>query len=86
MTVSGHGRGAKDDRWPVWRLALLIYPLAAGAAAINLYMLGLMGQVFGLIAISPISAVCLGLVFGVLVAWWFGGLLRQWIDKADTRD
>lgn len=73
----------REGRWPVWRLALLIYPLAAGAVAINLYMLGLMGQAIGLPAIAPIPSVGLGLVLGIPASMWFGGHLRRWMDEAE---
>ena len=39
------------------RLGALLYPFCAAAVAINLFLLGLMGQWLGLPAISPLSAV-----------------------------
>ena len=30
-----------EHRWPVWKLAALLYVFAAGAVAINLFMLGI---------------------------------------------
>lgn len=38
----------RQNRWPVWKLAILLYPFAAGAVAINLFMLGLIGPWLGL--------------------------------------
>ena len=38
------GKQTMDDRWPVWKLALMLYVFAAGAVAINLFMLGLLGH------------------------------------------
>ena len=47
-------------RWPVWKLAILLYVFAAGAVAINLFMLGLLSQAFGLtLQLHVSSKVCL---------------------------
>lgn len=71
--------------WPVWKLALLLYPLAAGALAINLFMLALMGQVLGLPELSPVAAVLVGLVLGIPAAWATGAWVRRLMDRADGR-
>ncbi|MCB2133816.1 MAG: hypothetical protein KDD96_16780, partial [Rhodobacteraceae bacterium] len=42
-----------DGRWPLWKLGVLLYPFTAAAVAINLFLLGLMGQAVGLTALSP---------------------------------
>lgn len=68
-------------RWPIWRLAVLLYVFAAGAVAINLFMLGLMWQAIGLPALSPRLVLILSVPLGVPAAWasaiWVRGLLDE---------
>lgn len=71
--------------WPVWRLSVLLYPLAAGAVAVNLFMLALMGRAFGLAELSPVASVLAGLALGVPAAWATGVWVRRLMDKADGR-
>ena len=70
-------------RWPVWKLALLLYPFAAAAVAINLFMLALMGQALGLPAISPVTAMIWSVPLGVPATWWCARRLRALMDEAD---
>ena len=79
------GDPADNGRWPVWRLALLLYPFAAAAVAINVFMLGLMGQAVGLASLTPTAALALGALLGVPAAWWCGHRLRALMDEADGR-
>ena len=71
-----------DDRWPVWKLALLLYVFATGAVAINLFMLGLIGQALGLAALSPAMALSLSVPLGVPAAWLAGRWVRSLLDQA----
>ena len=75
------GGAAPPGPWPVWKLAVLLYVFAAGAVAINLFMLGLMFQSFGLPALSPVMALILAGPLGLPAAWaagrWVHGLLRE---------
>ncbi len=71
-----------ETRWPVWKLALLLYVFAAGAAAINLFMLGLLGQWVGLPALSPFAATSAALVLGCPAAWLAGRWVRSLLDQA----
>ncbi len=68
--------------WPVWRLALLVYVFAAGAVAINLFMLGLMLQSLGMPALSPVAALLLSGPLGIPAAWATGRWLRHLLDAA----
>ncbi len=72
-----------EGRWPVARLALILYPFVALAAAVNLFFLGLMGRVVGGPDVSPAQAVSLGLVLGVPVTLWAGRWVRRLMDEAD---
>ena len=70
------------NRWPVWKLAVLLYVFATGAVAINLFMLGLMGQAIGLPALSPVKALTASLVLGIPAAWASGMWVRHLLDEA----
>ena len=73
-----------EHRWPVWKLAVLLYPFAAGAVAINLFLLFLMLQVFGIAAISPSLSVLASIPLGVPAAWASGKWARALMDEADS--
>ena len=72
-----------SGRWPVWKLALLLYPFATGAVAINLYMLGLMWQALGIPALSPILTLWLSVPLGIPATWAAGRWVRHLMDEAD---
>lgn len=65
----------------LWKLGLLLWPFATSAVAINLFMLGLLGQWLGLPAISPVAALwwCLplGLPATYAAARWVRHLIAQ---------
>lgn len=68
--------------WPVWKLALLLYVFAAGAVAINLFMLGLLAQGAGFAALSPMAALGLSLPLGVPAAWAAAVWVRRLLEQA----
>jgi ABC-type antimicrobial peptide transport system permease subunit len=70
-------------KWPVWKLALLIYPFAMPAVAINLFMLSLMGQAVGLCALSPTMALICAVPLGIPAALAAGSWVRGLMDEAD---
>lgn len=72
-----------DERWSVRKLALLFYPFAAGAVAINLFLLGLMWQAIGMPAISPVTAVIFSIPLGIPATWLVGRWVRGMMDEAD---
>ena len=72
-----------DGRWPHWRLGVLLYPFAAAAVAINLFMLGLMGQALGLPALAPVLAVQLAIPLGIPAGWAAARWVRSLIDQAE---
>ncbi|ABV94903.1 hypothetical protein Dshi_3170 [Dinoroseobacter shibae DFL 12 = DSM 16493] len=80
-----NAQNSSDAPWPVWKLAVLLYPLAAGAVAVNLFMLALMGRVFGIQELSPVAAVLAGLLLGIPAAWATGKWIRRLMDEADGR-
>ena len=72
-----------DGRWSIRKLAILFYPFAAAAVAINLFMLGLMAQVFGLSALSPLATIGLSIPLGVPATWYAAKWVRGLMDEAD---
>ena len=72
-----------DGRWSVRKLALLFYPFAAGAVAINLFLLGLMWQAIGLPAISPVTAVIFSIPLGIPATWLVARWVRSLMDEDD---
>ena len=74
------GRGT---RWSRRRLALLLYPFCATTVAINLFMLGLMGQALGLTALSPVVTIVLSVPLGIPASWFAAQWVRRLMDEAD---
>lgn len=64
-----------------WKLALVLFPFVASAVAINLFLLGLLGQSIGLQALAPGWAVVWAIPLGLPVTWaaarWVLGLISQ---------
>lgn len=73
----------RGDRWPIWKLGLLVYPFATAAVAINLFMLGLLWQWVGLPALAPMTALWLSLPLGLPATWAGARWLRRLIDEAE---
>lgn len=74
------GAGGK---WPLWKLGAMLYPFAAAAVAINLFMLGLMGQAVGLTALSPVASLALSVPLGLPASWLAARWLRHLLDEAE---
>ena len=69
--------------WPVWKLAVLLYPFAATAVAINLFMLALIGRAVGLPSLSPEAALIGAVVLGIPATWLSGRWVRALLDEAE---
>ncbi len=61
----------------------MLYPFAAAAVAINLFLLGLMGQAVGLTALSPVASLSLSLPLGLPASWLAARWLRHLLDEAE---
>ncbi|EEW26936.1 hypothetical protein [Rhodobacter ferrooxidans] len=68
---------------PLWRLALLLYPFASAAVAINLFLLGLLGLSLGLPTFSPWQAVLWALPLGLPATWAAARWVRALITRAE---
>jgi len=73
----------KPARQKLWKLALLLWPFATAAVAINLFMLGLLGHALGLPAISPVTALWWCLPLGLPATYAAARWVRHLISQAD---
>lgn len=74
-----------ETGWPVRKLAIVLYPFAAGAVAINLFMLSLMWQAIGFPALSPLTSLWLSIPLGLPATWLAAKWVRHLMDEADGR-
>ncbi len=70
--------------WSLRTLAVVLYPLGAGAVAINLFMAGLFAPMIGLPTITPGWSLAGGGVLGVPATWAFARHIRSLMDRADA--
>ena len=74
---------ATEGKWPVWKLAILLYPATALTVAINLFLAGLVANGMGLGVIAPVSAILWSIPLGLPASWLAGRWLRGLMDEAD---
>lgn len=74
-----------DNTWSVKKLAIVFYPFAAGAVAINVFLLGLIGIALGFPAISPVMSIWLSIPLGIPATWWAAKWIRGLMDEADGK-
>ena len=82
--ATDHAAG-EPGRWPVWKLAILLYPFAATAVWINLFMLFLLLSWLGIDVLSPWLATLLALPLGIPATWAAGIWIRSLMDQAAPR-
>lgn len=73
-----------EQGWSTRKLAVVFYPFATAAVAINLFLLGLMWQVLGWPALPPVTAVILAVPLGVPATILFARWVRGLMDEADS--
>lgn len=74
---------AEEERWSTRKLAIVFYPFAAAAVAINLFLFGLLWQALGWQAISPISSIIWSIPLGIPATWLCAKWIRGLMDEAD---
>ncbi|HRM74918.1 MAG TPA: hypothetical protein PLI13_09510 [Paracoccus sp. (in: a-proteobacteria)] len=74
-----------SGRWPIWKLAILLYPFAATAVWINLFMLSLLLSWLGLGVLSPHMAALWAVPLGLPATWLAGRWIRDLMDRAAPR-
>ena len=72
-----------EGRWSVWKITLLLYPLAWGAAAVNIFFIGLMIQAINMTAISPVASIIAGAFIGIPFSYAFSRHIRKLMDQAN---
>lgn len=72
-----------EGRWSVWKITLLLYPLAWGAVAVNIFFIGLMIQAIGMTPFTPIACIVVGAFFGVPFSYAFSRHIRKLMDQAN---
>ncbi|MFV0359834.1 hypothetical protein [Tropicimonas sp.] len=70
---------------PSRRLQIMLYPFAAAAVAINLFLLFLLLQAVGIPAMPPRIALLLSLPLGIPAAWASARWVQSLIDEAEGR-
>ena len=61
----------------------VLWPFATAAAAINLFLLGLIGMAVGLPAIAPVNALWLSVPLGLPVTWAAARWVTRLIAEAE---
>lgn len=70
--------------WDVRKIAIVLYPFGAGAAAVNLFFAGLIASWIGLPLIPPVWSIIGGAVLGIPLTWLFARHIRMLMDRADN--
>lgn len=71
--------------WSVARLTLLLYPLGAGAMAVNVFFASLIFNWIGLPVLSTGWSIVLGCIIGAPATWYFSRHIRHLMDVADGK-
>ncbi|WP_417526148.1 NnrT protein [Marinovum sp.] len=72
--------------WSVTRIALVLYPFGAGAAAVNVFFAALIFSWIGGPVLSTGWSILLGGLIGAPATWFFARHIRHLMDVADTGD
>ncbi|WP_299560383.1 NnrT protein [uncultured Sulfitobacter sp.] len=72
--------------WPTRWIALVLYPLAAGAAGVNVFFAALIGSWVGGPILSTGWSFALGCVIGVPATLVFARHIRQLMDRAEKEE
>ena len=65
------------------KLVACLYPLAAGAAAINVFFASLIGSWLGWDVLTPHMSVVIGGVLGLPAAWMFARHIHGLVTQAE---
>ena len=74
---------ATEGKWPVWKLAILLYPATMLTVAINLFLAGLILHSAGFGVIGPVLAILWSIPLGIPASWLAGRWVRGLMDEAD---
>ncbi|MCT8160156.1 NnrT protein [Pseudoruegeria sp. SHC-113] len=69
---------------PTTRLTLALYPLGAGAMAVNVFFASLLGSWIGLPVLSTTTSILLGALIALPATWAFARHMIHLARKADA--
>ena len=72
-----------SNGWSKGRIALVLYPFAAGAAGVNVFFAALIGSWIGGPVLSTLWSFGLGCLIGVPATLAFAGHIRRLMDRAE---
>ena len=73
----------KQAEWSTRKIALVLYPFGAGAAAVNVFFASLIGSWVGLPVVPPVWSIAIGCVIGIPATWAFARHLRTLMKEAN---
>lgn len=85
-TLVGEPFGDAQVSWPVWQIALVLYPFGAGAMAVNVFFASLIGSWVGGPILSTAWSIGLGCLIGVPTTVLFARHMRRLMDEAGAQD
>lgn len=71
--------------WSTRKIALVLYPFRAGAAAVNVFFAALIFSWIGGPILSTGLSILIGAILGVPATWYFAKHIRHLMDVADKR-
>ena len=72
-----------QNGWPTHIIALVLYPLGAGAMATNVFFASLIGSWVGLPVLAPLWSVGIGALIGIPATWAFARHIRHLMDISE---
>ena len=69
--------------WSTPKIALVLYPFGAGAAAVNVFFAALIFSWIGCPILSTGLSILIGALLGIPATWYFAKHIRQLMDVAD---
>jgi len=69
--------------WSTGKIALVLYPFGAGAAAVNVFFAALIFSWIGGPILSTGLSILIGALLGIPATWYFAKHIRHLMDMAD---
>ena len=76
----------KQQGWSSGRIALVLFPFAAGAAGVNVFFATLIGSWFGWPILSTSWSMAIGCIIGIPASIAFARHIRGLMDKANQTE
>jgi hypothetical protein len=73
----------KNRDWSLRKIAIVLYPFGAGAAAVNVFFASLIGSWIGLPIVPPVWSIIIGCVIGIPATWAFARHLQTLMKEAN---